>query len=471
MSASVVNPSSWFRSDQVSAVGSHAGDPADVSAHRSKAFQAYQDLAPELNPLYKKYSYFAGIDLRGADPVPSGPAVRAPPAVEGTVVILHDAHGTTVQVPPSLARQGVKVLSLPEIWGAPGSQRTEFLEAGDPIRHKFGALNIALVNHGVDLVTPDDIATPVRVQDISVLSRPHEALSVRRRLRPGRGSKLLYTEEVYSTSSVDHQRLYSSSVDLAPGPGSEVVYMTVHAPDQEAVSFYSRHAVTAADDKIAWIWSGFDGLRTVTRNDSILAAPGGELEDLQTFYGDRRQAYDSAVEVVHRADDTRGQSISRGVYKDESRGMSRGLMRIESNTRKVFSYLSEHAMLLSPKARSDGIPSMEILSAKDVKAAHSHSVAPVDPEKIFYLESRGIAQSDAIRMIAEGFLAHVLDRAPIDGLRGVLTPALSSRWEGRPVLWGAEGALPSLPALSISKWGELGDWRLDTKLRDTAGRA
>ena len=72
--------------------------------------------------------------------------------------------------------------------------------------------------------------------------------------------------------------------------------------------------------------------------------------------------------------------------------MSRGLVRIEKEARKTISYLSEHAMLLSRGARSDTIPILEIL-CRDVKATHSSSVAPVDPERIFYLESRGLPES------------------------------------------------------------------------------
>ena len=72
--------------------------------------------------------------------------------------------------------------------------------------------------------------------------------------------------------------------------------------------------------------------------------------------------------------------------------MSRGLVRIEKDARRTLELpLSEHAMLLTRGARSDTIPILEIL-CRDVKATHSTSVAPVDPEKVFYLESRGVPE-------------------------------------------------------------------------------
>ncbi|HXQ49005.1 MAG TPA: SufD family Fe-S cluster assembly protein, partial [Thermoplasmata archaeon] len=199
------------------------------------------------------------------------------------------------------------------------------------------------------------------------------------------------------------------------------------------------------------------------RNTTILPGNGSDVEDLQAFYGAQNQGYDSSINITHIGTDTHGQSITRGVFRDEARGMSRGLVRIEKDARRTLSYLSEHAMLLSRGARSDTIPILEIL-CRDVKATHSTSVAPVDPEKIFYLESRGVPEGDAVRMIGEGFLSHVLERAPFANLRDILYPYLHARWDGRTVDWSSEPDV-SLPPLEFRGGEAAPDWRFDSKLR------
>ncbi|MCI4317846.1 MAG: SufD family Fe-S cluster assembly protein, partial [Thermoplasmata archaeon] len=138
-------------------------------------------------------------------------------------------------------------------------------------------------------------------------------------------------------------------------------------------------------------------------------------------------------------------------------------VRIEAEARRTLSYLSEHAMLLSRGARSDTIPILEIL-CRDVKATHSSSVAPVDPEKVFYLESRGIAPDRAVRMIGEGFLSHVLERSPLAQLRDLLYPHLATRWEGKPIPWRSE-EFPSLSTVEFGGPDANADWRFDAKLR------
>lgn len=469
MASAAVPPSEWFSERQVQAVASQSGEPESVTQHRQKAFATYRRLPVELNPLYRQYAYFTGVDLRRADPLRSGQPVRSPGPSPMTVLLLHDASGTRAEVPEELRRAGLKVATVPTLLNGPDAGG--FLKAGSTEAEKFIALNSALFNRGVLLEVPDAFPVPVRVKDVTLLSEPDQALLVRRVLRTGDGTRLCYSEEVYSTDESQDQRLYSSAVHAATGTNSQMVYLTVHAPDARAVSFYSREASTGPASHLGWIWSGFGGMRTNYRNITDLASPGSEADDLQTIYGDGESAFNHYVEITHNRDATKGQSITRGVFKDRSRGTSRGMMRIRPNTQKVVSYLSEHGMLLSKTARCETAPDLEILSSMDVKATHSSSVAPIDPEKVFYLESRGIDEKDATRMITEGFLSHVLDRAPVAGLREVLYPVIDARWNGQPVLWRSEGALPSLPPLSIVGWGEVGDWRMDTKLRDTAGRA
>lgn len=469
MSSAAVSPSDWFQERHLREVASALGEPAPVTEERRAALAAYQRLPVELNPLYRQYAYFAGVDLSRANPVSSGGPVRTPARTPGTILLLHDASGTRSEVPDELRRQGVEVLTLPQLLRGPKAEA--FLRTGQTRAEKFVALNSALFNRGIYLDVPKGVSTPVRVQDVTVLSRPEEAVLVRRVLRAGEGTRVCYSEEVYCSESAKDQRLYSSVVHAETGKDAQLVYLTVHAPDAKVVSFYAREAETGPRSHLGWIWAGFDGMRTNYRNETRLAHPGSEVDDLQTIYGDGESSFNNYVEITHDRDETKGQSITRGVFKDHARGTSRGMMRIQPKTQKVVSYLSEHGMLLSKTARCETAPDLEILSSMDVKATHSSSVAPVDREKVFYLESRGIEEGDAVRMITEGFLSHVLDRAPVSGLREVLYPTLDARWNGRPVLWGSEGALPVMPPLSITGWGEMGDWRLDTKLRDTAGRA
>ncbi len=458
------HPPSWIDAAQLEALGTALADPPEVRGERGQAARLFRELPLEPDPLYRQYGYFQGVDLAGIDPVARGPAVPAPAPSRNFIQILHDSHGTRSYVPDALVAQGVGFRSLSEIWSERGETLQRFLSRSEKPTDRLTALSAALLNRGYELEIPDRLSSPVRIQDITILGRAHEATSIHRRVRVGAETEILLTQEVYSTSaSPEGQRFIASSLDLDAGPGSKTVVLDVHAPDRDAIGFYRRHATTGNGARIAWIWLGLGGRVTKARNDTVLSGNGSVVHDLQTFYGDGHQSYDSAIRLTHTGTDTHGESITRGVFNDEARGMSRGLVRIERDARKTISFISEHAMLLARGARSDTIPILEIL-CPDVKATHSTSVAPVDPEKIFYLESRGISREESIRMITEGFLSYVLERAPVDRLRDIIQPMLQARWERRDLYWTADGSR-ALPALDVTGTDAAPDWRFDAKLR------
>ncbi|MFI5415374.1 MAG: SufD family Fe-S cluster assembly protein, partial [Candidatus Lutacidiplasmatales archaeon] len=418
----------------------------------------------EPNPLYRKYGYFTGVDLTGLNVRPSGAHVAGGSTAPRTVTAIHDASGSRFDIPEELEAEGVRLEPIEALLEAGGPEAAAFLGGDEPLTDRLSAFAFATINRGYRLTLPANLERPVRLRDVTVLSTPREGLSVRRLIRANAGTRLLVSEE--SLSTVDdpgHQRLVASTTRVETGANAHVAYLTLHAPDRQAVSVYQRTAELGASARMAWVWAGFGGFRTKARNHSTLQGNGSALDDLQAFYGSGKTSYDSGVTMTHVGTDTHGQSITRGVFTDEARGMSRGLVRIEKEARKTLSFLSEHAMLLSRGARSDTVPILEIL-CRDVKATHSSSVAPVDPERVFYLESRGLPRSDAIRMIGEGFLSHVLERAPVLGLREILYPYLAARWEGRPVVWGSDG-VSTLPPLEFAATAESTDWRFDSKLR------
>ena len=69
---------------------------------------------------------------------------------------------------------------------------------------------------------------------------------------------------------------------------------------------------------------------------------------------------------------------------------------------------------------------LEILN-NDVRCTHGATVAPVDPEHLFYLQSRGIPASIAERMIVYGFFGEVLDRIPVRQARELVEQELEVR--------------------------------------------
>lgn len=100
---------------------------------------------------------------------------------------------------------------------------------------------------------------------------------------------------------------------------------------------------------------------------------------------------------------------ARGVVKDFSRAYISGLLKVKSEASKSSSLYSAHCLKLSQNSRVDVQPNLEI-EALDVVASHSASVSPVDAEKLFYLESRGLDEEEAKKEVSSGFLFSLIER-------------------------------------------------------------
>ncbi len=81
-------------------------------------------------------------------------------------------------------------------------------------------------------------------------------------------------------------------------------------------------------------------------------------------------------------------------------------------------------LLLSPKARVDTKPQLEII-ADDVKCAHGATVSQLEEDAVFYLQSRGLDRESACDLLVEAFAAEILEKCPVPAMRqGLLRQVL-----------------------------------------------
>jgi Fe-S cluster assembly protein SufD len=103
------------------------------------------------------------------------------------------------------------------------------------------------------------------------------------------------------------------------------------------------------------------------------------------------------------------------------------MINIEHGAQGTNSDLRDAVLHLSPKARSDSIPGLEI-DANEVKAGHGSTSGQIDEEQLFYLRARGLSRTEATRMIVLGFFASIVERVPIDEVRDRVLELIDSKF-------------------------------------------
>jgi len=85
--------------------------------------------------------------------------------------------------------------------------------------------------------------------------------------------------------------------------------------------------------------------------------------------------------------------------------------------------------VLTDGARADSVPNLEIETGEVVGAGHASTTGRFDDEQLFYLQSRGITEDEARRLVVRGFFADLLARIGIDELENRLLQAVDAELE------------------------------------------
>ncbi|HEY9634406.1 MAG TPA: Fe-S cluster assembly protein SufD [Coleofasciculaceae cyanobacterium] len=80
-------------------------------------------------------------------------------------------------------------------------------------------------------------------------------------------------------------------------------------------------------------------------------------------------------------------------------------------------------LLVSPKARVDTKPQLEI-TADNVKCSHGATVSQLEADEVFYLQSRGLNETDARNLLIDAFAAEIINQLPVASLRQQLSQSV-----------------------------------------------
>lgn len=113
------------------------------------------------------------------------------------------------------------------------------------------------------------------------------------------------------------------------------------------------------------------------------------------------------------------------IIGDRAHGVFNGKIFVPKSAQLTDASQLNRNLLLSSKARVDTKPQLEI-TADNVKCAHGATVSQLEDDEIFYLQSRGIGEIEARKLLVNAFATEVINLIPIASLREKLLKTVSS---------------------------------------------
>src|SRR5919201_504074 len=195
--------------------------------------------------------------------------------------------------------------------------------------------------------------------------------------------------------------------------GAHIRYTTIQNWSSNVYNLVTKRAVAHEDALVEWVDGNLGSKVTMKYPGVYLMGPRAKAEIISVAFAGDGQHQDAGGKVIHAAPDTTSTITSKSISKDGGRAAYRGLLRVGKGAEHSKAFVRCDALLLDEKSRSDTYPSIEI-DEERVDIGHEATVSKVSDEQLFYLQSRGLSETEAKTMIVNGFFEAFTKELPME---------------------------------------------------------
>ncbi|HET7614232.1 MAG TPA: Fe-S cluster assembly protein SufD [Gemmatimonadaceae bacterium] len=310
------------------------------------------------------------------------------------------------------------------------------IDAGSPVverylgriasfdRHAFTALNTAFVRDGALIeVLPDaDVAEPIHLVFVSEGDRVSHPRNL---IVAGRHSRATIVE---SYVSLREGTYFTNAVtEIVVGEGAHVDHYKVQRESENSFHVGTVQAKQEANSQFHSFSFAVGGSLARTNIYTVLDGDAATCTLNGLYLTDGTQHIDNQTSIEHIAPNCPSHEVYKGVLDGRSHGVFNGKVYVHPEAQKTDGKQSNNNLLLSPQARVDTKPQLEIF-ADDVKCTHGATVGRLDDVAMFYLNSRGIGPERARTLLTYAFAADVLESIELPAVRDALEKVVLSRF-------------------------------------------
>ncbi|MBX6341060.1 MAG: Fe-S cluster assembly protein SufB [Thermomicrobiaceae bacterium] len=281
-----------------------------------------------------------------------------------------------------------------------------------PNDNKFASLNSAVWSGGSFVYVPEGVRVEVPLQAYFRINTENMGQFERTLIIVEKGGYVHYVEgctaPIYSTAS-----LHSAVVEIIVKEGARCRYTTIQNWSKNVYNLVTKRAAAYKDATMEWVDGNLGSKVTMKYPAVWLMEPGARGEVLSVAFASDGQHQDAGGKMVHVAPHTSSQIISKSISKGTGRSSYRGLVKVHKGAHDVKANVVCDALLLDEQSRTDTYPYMEIEEER-VSIGHEATVSKVAEEQLFYLQSRGISEAEAMSMIVSGFIEPIAKELPLE---------------------------------------------------------
>jgi Fe-S cluster assembly protein SufB len=373
--------------------------------------KSLDEVDPELLRTYEKL----GIPLREREVLAGVERTRV------AVDAVFDSISVVTTFKDELAKAGVIFCSISEAIREHPELVKKYLGSVVPQGDNFyAALNSAVFSDGSFVYVPPNTRCPMELSTYFRINEKKTGQFERTLIIADKGSYVSYLEGCTAPTR-DENQLHAAVVELIALDDAEIKYSTVqnwYPGDKEGKGGVFNFVTKRGDcrgrnAKISWTQVETGSAITWKYPSCILRGDNSRGEFYSIAISNGRQQIDSGTKMIHLGKNTTSRIISKGIAAGRSDNTYRGLVSAHRKATNARNFTQCDSLLIGDKCGAHTVPYIE---AKTLTAQFEHeaTTSKISDDQMFYCQSRGLSQEEAVTLIVNGFVRDVLQQLPME---------------------------------------------------------
>ncbi len=278
--------------------------------------------------------------------------------------------------------------------------------------NKFSALNSAVFSGGSFIYVPPGVKVKHPLQAYFRINSEQFGQFERTLIIVDEGAELTYMEGC-TAPKFETNTLHSAVVELVAMKDAKIQYITVQNWSANVFNLVTKRGLAHENAEVRWIDCNIGSRLTMKYPGVVMKGAGARGEVISIALANDGQHQDTGAKMIHAADNTTSNVVSKSISVGEGRSTYRGQVHIPKHLKGCKNNTECDALLINSKSRTDTYPAITVRGNKH-STQHEASVSQVSEEQIFYMKQRGLSEAEAMSLSVNGFVNDLVREFPME---------------------------------------------------------
>ena len=278
--------------------------------------------------------------------------------------------------------------------------------------HKFAMLHAAVWSGGTFIYVPKGVKVEIPLQAYFRMNTERGGQFEHTLIIADEGSDVHYIEGC-SAPKFETAALHAGCVEIFVKKGARVRYSSIENWSKNTFNLNTKRAIVDEGGIVEWLNGNMGSGTTMLYPMSVLRGRGAKSDYLGIAFAGPGQVQDTGHKVAIAASDCSAHVLSKSLSGGGGKSTYRGLVCVTGAAERARVKVQCDALMLDSASSSLTTPVMRI-ERGDATVAHEATVGRLGDKELFYLQTRGLSEAEAIRTLVAGFLEPVVHELPLE---------------------------------------------------------